>query len=478
MPTATDLNLQDRLEASIEAYNTAEAAAQAANGAEAQRVADEAAAAAFAEMQRTHEAWSRTEQGEQFLANLRGARASGDTSRLTHHQVLSDGSTFDDLASQTGIVNPQPGMTLGDAFTQSQAYQEFVGQFRKSDGTIQEKFGKSHTVDFAVSFAQMLNERQRYGFRDGDGPKNTLVTGTSTSQAGALVQEYRVPGLSDLAPIRMPRVLELCTRIPIDTDLFEFEQILTKTNNAAPVLEATSSAFIDGTTVTAVMGGRKPESGLTFGVKSVKIENLAHFIPVTRRAAADAPRLTQILNTFLFQGLAVKAEDQAMNGNGTSPNWQGLVNTGVPWNISTFDISANGAPTRLDALALAAGSIYSAGEGEWIPNAVLIHPLDWFSTNFLLAKDSQGQYYGPGPWAALGAQAPWGIQPVITKAVTQGVQVLGDFSQMLFGDRQQNTLYATDSNQDWFERNLLAFLAEMRGAVGVRVPGVFIQIVA
>lgn len=477
MPT-TATDLEQRLEDAIAHWQALDDAALAANGHEAQQAADAAASEAFAEMQRLHEAWSRTGAGEQMLANLRAARNSGDSNRLSTTQVLSDGRTFDDLASQSGVVNPAPGMTLGEAFTQSQAYQEFVGQFRKSDGSIAEKFGKSHTVDFAVSFAQMLNDRQRYGFRDGDGPKNTLVTGNSDSQAGALIQTLRIPGLSDLAPIRQPRVLELCTRVPLDTDLFEFEQILTKTNNAATVPEATSSAFIDGTTVTAVMGGRKPESGLTFGVKSVKIENIAHFIPVTRRAAADAPRLTQILNTFLFQGLAVKAEDQAMSGNGTSPNWQGLLNTTTPWNISTFDISANGSPTRLDAIALAAGSVYSAGEGEWAPNAVLIHPLDWFSTNFLLAKDSQGQYYGPGPWAALGAQAPWGIQPVITKAVTQGVQVLGDFSQMLFGDRQQNTLYATDSNQDWFERNLLAFLAEMRGAVGVRVPGVFVQIVA
>lgn len=476
MPT-TATDLEQRLEQAIEAWQAADDSALSANGHEAQQDADKVAQAAFDEVQRLHAAWARTEHGEKMLQDLRGARASGDSSKLSTNQVLSDGRTFDDLANASGVVNPTPGMTLGEAFAKSAAYQDLRSQFLKSDGTLAAGFGKSHTVDFAVSFSQMLGGGS-YRFSDGDGPRNTLVTGESDSQGGALVQPFRAAGIADLAPLRMPRILELCTRVPLETDLMEFEQILTKTNNAAVVAEATSSAVIDGTTVTAAAGGRKPESGMTFGVDSVKVETLAHFIPVTRRAAADAPRLIQILNTFLFRGLAVKAEDQAMTGTGASPQWQGLLNTTNAWNIGTFDISVNSNPTRLDAVALAAGSIYSAGEGEWEPNAVLIHPLDWFSTNFLLAKDSQGQYHGPGPWAALGNQAPWGIQPVITKAVSQGVQVVGDFRQMLFGDRQQNTLYTTDSNQDWFERNLLAFLAEMRGCVAVRVPGTFIQIVA
>lgn len=471
MPTVT-LDIEEQLTAALESYNAAEETYLAANGADAQKVADDAVTEAFNEVTRLQQAFARTEQGKQFEEAIRAR----NTDRISTTQVLSDGTTFDDLANQSGVVNPQPGMTLGEAFAASDAYKELRAQFLKSDGTLAEKIGRSRAVDFAVGLNDFLNGRNRFEFAEG--ARNTLITGASPTGGQVFVEPYKVPGISDLVPLRQGRVIDLCTRIPLTTDLMEWMQITAKTNNAAFVPEAISAAPIVAGVPTNADAGMKPESGITFGEASAKVENIAHWVPFTRRVAADAPQLITILNSFLFRGLDVKIEDGVMLGNGTSPNLRGLLNTTAPWNIQTFDISANGNPTRLDALALAAGAIFNAGEGEWAPNAVLIHPLDWFSTNFTLAKDAQGQYFGPGPWAAMGMQAPWGIRPIITKAVAQGVQVVGDFTQALVGDRQQNTLLFFDQHQDYAIRNLLLALAESRLAFGVRVPQAFVQIVA
>lgn len=463
----------ERLEEALNAWDAAETAVRA-KGAAAGPDDDQAVAEAYAEVQRAHAAFDRSEQGQKFRQAIKAGGAPDDS------HTLEDGRTFDDLSAESGVINPEPGMSLGEAFAKSDAYQELIDQHTNAAGDVVQKLGRSRSVDFAVAFTQLLNAQSRYKF-DGDGPKNALVTGASGTSGGALVEEDRIPGVTDLVPLRRPSILELATRIPLMTDTMEWVQIDSKTNNAAEVAEATSAAEVgDGTggTVLPAAGGVKPESAMTLVEVQQAVQTIAHWVPYTRRVAADAPQMVTLLNAFLFAGLAARADSQALNGDGTAPNWRGLVNTTNAWNIGVFDLSVNGDPSRLDAVALAAAEISNAGEGEWMPNAMLVHPLDWFSTDFVLAKDSQGQYHGPGPWAAVGNQAPWGIRPIITKSIAQGTQVVGDFNQLLFGDRMQNTLLFTDSHSDYFIRNILVALAEMRGCVGVRVPAAFQQIVA
>lgn len=466
--TMTEITPRERLEEAVDAYEAAEqdfARKGAAVGPE-----DEANVKALHEdMQRAWGAFERSQDGKNYLTQLRaGANPTN---------VMDDGRTFDDLASASGIVNPTAGMSIGEAFAASDAYKEMLAKHLRNDGTLAPSIGRSQSVDFAVSLANFLRPQNALRF-DGEGARNTLVTALSPSGGQVFIQPQILPGVTDLAPLRQTRIVDIMTRVPLTTDSMEWHMVATKTNNAAFVPEAISAAPIVAGVPTNADAGIKPESGMTFSEASAKVETIAHWMPYTRRVAADAPQLIQMVNTFLLRGLTVKIEDGLMNGNGTSPQIRGLTNTTLPWNLQVFDISVAGGPTRLDAVALAAAQIFNAGEGEWEPNAILIHPLDWFSGSFLLAKDGQSNYYGPGPWAALGNQAPWGIRPVITKAIPQGTQLLGDFSQFLLGDRQQNTLMFFDQHQDYAIRNLLLSLAEARLTCGVRVPQAFIQIVA
>jgi HK97 family phage major capsid protein len=399
-------------------------------------------------------------------------------------QALDDGTTFDELAARTGIPNPnaRPGMTLGQAIASSDAYAELINHIG-TDGAMNTRTRLGHTqaIELRVGLHQLREGLAAHMRWSGDDARNTLVTGAGSSSGQPFIEPYKLPGVADPTPLRRPMVAPLFTRIPLGTDTLEWIEIASRTNNAAMVLEATSAALVgDGTggTVLPAAGGVKPESALTFTERSTKVESVAHWIPFTRRVLADAPQAVAIAERFLFQGLDLRIEDQLLNGNGTSPNLRGLLNTTAPWNILTYDVSSNGNPTRLDAVALAAAQIYSAMESTLMPSAMLVHPLDWFSTSFALAKDSQGNYFGPGPWQAIGGMSPWGIQPVITKAVPQGTQVVADFSEGLLGDREQATLLFTDSHADFFIRNILVSLVEARLAFGVRIPNAFIQIVA
>ncbi len=352
-----------------------------------------------------------------------------------------------------GLINPK-GMTLGEAFSKSPAFDEFVAQFKGADGQIMDRRGiKSASFDV-----------KGFGLR-GTASK-TVVTGVSSTSGGAFVVNERSPIVSDLIGERELFVDDLCTHIPIASDTFEFVTVTGKTNNAAAVAEATSAA--DPASYGDPASGAKPESAMTFAVVSSPVETIAHLIPITRRAAADAPQVRAIVDAFLLYGLKEEREDQLLNGDGSSPNLRGILNT-----VGINTVGSAG--TDLDAVVDAIRVTRVTGRRR--PTALVIHPNDWFSTGFLLAKDSTGRYIVGDPNADIETQrALWGLRVVVSEAMTENTALVGDFRQAVVADRQQSAIYVTDSHKDWFQRNLLAILAEERIGFGVLDPQAFTTI--
>lgn len=359
----------------------------------------------------------------------------------------------------SGIVNPK-GMTLGEAFTKSPVFTEFLGQFKGSDGRIRE-VSNIKTASFDVP-----------GF-----DRKALVTGASDTSGGAFVRNDRLAGVTDLIGQRELTIRDLCTNITTTSDTFEFVQVTGKTNNAAAVAEATTTddPAISGaspgpyTVTPAAGGGYKPESALTLAVVSSPVETIAHLMPLTRRAAADAPQVRQMVDAFLLYGLAEEEEDQILNGNGTSPNLRGILNT-------TGIQTVGSAGTDVDAVVDAIRVIRAERRR---PNALVVHPNDWYSTGFLLAKDANGNYLLGDPRAGIDQlNTLWGLRVVVTEAMTENTALVGDFAQAVVADRQQSAIYMTDSHKDWFARNLLAVLAEERLGFGVLDPAAFSTITA
>jgi HK97 family phage major capsid protein len=204
-------------------------------------------------------------------------------------------------------------------------------------------------------------------------------------------------------------------------------------------------------------------------VVSAPVETIAHLIPITRRAAADAPQVRQLVDAFLLDGLAEEEEDQILNGNGTSPNIRGI--------LQTVGISTVGsAGTDLDAVV---DAIRTIRNDRRRPTGLVIHPNDWYSTGFLLAKDSAGNYLIGDPRATVEQiNTLWGLRVVVSEAMTENTALVGDFSQYVVADREQSAIYVTDSHKDWFGRNLLAVLAEERLAGGCLDPDAFCTVTA
>ena len=379
---------------------------------------------------------------------------------------------FDALASNTGIANPR-GMTVGEAFVQSPMFQAAAA--RAGNDGMGGFGGNSDRVSFGLSLATA--SRNLIFEQDADGrPRNALITGASDTSGGAFTYPEHTGIVSDSAAFRELGIWDVCTKIPITSDVFDYVEITGKTNNAAFVPEAISSATIVAGVPTAADAGVKPESTLALAVRTVPVENIAHLTYVTRRAAADAPRLMVIINTFLREGLAVKIEDQILLGNGTSPNLRGIINASVPYAISVFDMSTNSGASRIIAVARAIATVRSFG---YRPDTLVVNSADWFSSNFLMAADTAGNFLIGDPRASIDQlNSIWGLRVVVNDGITAGTQLVGDFRQAVIGDRQQAAIYMSDSNRDLFERNILTLLAEQRLGFGVAAPKAFCTVVA
>ncbi len=182
-------------------------------------------------------------------------------------------------------------------FVTSGAYTDFMGRYAPKGGIIPAQVKGIQSNPFTADL-------------------KTLVTGLSSTSAGAYVMNDRYGSDVDLIGQRALKIADLVTKGSTNSDTVEYVTVTTKTNNAATVAEATTSAAgaISGATpgpyVVATPSGTKPESALALAVVSTTVKTIAHWIPITKRAASDAAQVRTLIDNFLRYGLDEELEDQ------------------------------------------------------------------------------------------------------------------------------------------------------------------------
>lgn len=287
------------------------------------------------------------------------------------------------------------------------------------------------------------------------GGMKTLLTGASNTSAGALVYP-RFLGVQDAGTFMRPLTIrDIITNGTTDSDTVDYVRITGFTNAAAPVAEATA---------TSGSSGAKPESSLTTLVISESVKTIAHWIPATRRAIADAGQLRTLVNSFLTYGLEEELEDQILSGDGTGENFTGVHNTsGIT--PQAFDTD------QLTTLRRARTKVRVTGRAT--PTAYVLHPNDWEDLD--LTQDNEARYYFGGP-SVLGTPRLWGLPVVESEGETEGQGMVADWRLAVLWDKEEANILMSDSHSDFFIRNMIALLAEMRAAFGVLRPAAFVEI--
>jgi HK97 family phage major capsid protein len=330
------------------------------------------------------------------------------------------------------LWTPRKGETVGQAFAKSAQLQELLKKY--PGGRIPERAVVS-SDPFGVK---------------------TLITGASDTSGGAFVEpDYR--GLQvGLDLFQRPLTMRsLITNGTTESDTVEYVRVTGTTNNAAPVAEATATAGASGT---------KPESGLALAKVQEPVRTIAHWIPATTRALADAGQIRTLIDAFLRYGLEEELEDQMVNGDGTGENFTGIANVSgtqaQAWDTNILT-TLRKAKTKVRVV------------GRSIATAYLLNPADWETIDLL--QDNEARYYFGGPLRQ-GTPTVWGLPVVECEAVPAGTGYVGDWRKAVLWDREQAAITVSNSHADFFIRNMVAILAEMRAAFGVLQPSAFVEI--
>lgn len=296
----------------------------------------------------------------------------------------------------------------------------------------------------------------------------SLITGADDDSAGALVEPQRL-GLVDPFYQRPLTLRDLVTTGQTTTDAVEYVRLVSVVNNAAPVPEAITTSPIGAgpPVVTAVDAGLKPESGLLFEKVSTTTKTVAHLVPATKRSLADAAQVSTLIDGFLVYGLEEELETQMVAGDGVGENFDGLAATS---GVQTQ--AAPGAGEDWFTITRRARRKVRIG-GRTQPTAFVFNPIDLEDLD--LMRDANERFYGAGPFV-LAQPTLWGLPIVESESIPAGTAWVGDWKQAVLWDRQQATIQVSDSHEDWFRRNLVAILGELRAAFGVIRPPAFCKI--
>lgn len=360
---------------------------------------------------------------------------------------------LNDLTEGVGLVRqddeppPAPGggggrgmKGLGAAFTASDEFQSLIKS--APNGMFSEKM-RVQSAPYAA--------------------KDLVLSADPADSAGLLVQTDR-RGLVDTTYGRPLTVRDLVTKSRTTSDTIEYVKLLSVDNQAAPVAEATQATFV---LPPAAGAGIKPESGMQFEKAVTHVRTLAHWMPVTKRALSDVAQIRTLIDDFLRYGLEEELEDQIVAGDGTGENLLGIANTSNVQTQAPPGIGEN----IMDVCRMARTKVRLVGRSN--PTAYVMNPMDWQAVELL--KDANDHYYGAGPFA-LSAPRLWGLPVVESEAIATGTAYVGDWTKAILYDREQASVQVTDSHADFFIRNLVAILAELRAAFAVIRPSAFVKI--
>ena len=346
------------------------------------------------------------------------------------------------------------GATVGAQFVNAPAFKAWMKQVAPG-GRIPE--GARGLTSPPVEFKSLLGLGRRgtvaFGQKD-------LITGADPTSAGAFITPDYTGIYEPLG--RLPLNLRsLVTIRQTTSDLIYFVRQVLQITQAVPVPEANVTEFSGAT---GEVSGEKPEGAMEFLQVSEPVKTIAVWIPATKRALSDAAQIRGIIDSELRDDLAEEFEDQLLNGNGVGENFTGLLNTvGILAQVWNTDILTT---TRQAITTLMV-------TGRAMPTAWVMHPSDWETIDLLTATN--GLFYFGGP-LRLGTRTLWGYPVVQNTRMTQGSALLGDWRKAVVWDRERANISVSDSHEDFFIRNMVAILAEMRAAFGVIRPSGFILV--
>lgn len=361
-------------------------------------------------------------------------------------------------------------MELVDRITEeleAKAQQDQIKQKREGKGSVGRQFVESET--FKSWLAQTapnghIPDRKRLSDSPSFDAKGmeikTLLTGGSSTSGGAFIEDD-VTGIYEPLGRYPTSVLDLVSRRQTNSDVVAFVRQTAQVTQAAPTQEANVTTFAQGE---GEVEGAKPEGAMALERVTANVYTIPVWIPATKQALADAPQMRGIIDEELRADCLEELDDQILNGDGTTDLFTGVYSAS----------NVLGQAYSTDKIQTARKAITNLlANGNTIPTAWVMHPNDWEA--FDLLKDGENRYYRGGPFQN-GPNTLWTLPVVTSYHATEGTPILANWNKLVVWDREQFTISVSDSHEDFFVRNMVAILGELRAAIGILRPTAFCEV--
>ncbi|MEO7494710.1 MAG: phage major capsid protein [Massilia sp.] len=317
---------------------------------------------------------------------------------------------------------------------------------QKSSATQDEPKVESYGAQFvkAADYGAFQTKTSRGSF--GLELKNTVTNAVASTYS------ERRPGIVEGA-FRVFTIEDLLTSIPTSSNAIDWVQENVFTNAAAETAE----------------GVVIPQSSITFTTGTMPVQNIAHFIKISRQLAMDNASLAAYIDRRMVYGVNMRVEGQLVAGNGTAPNIGGLTKAGnfTAHGYTAAILTAAGlSPTnRFDLIGKMIGDCALA---DYPADVVMLNTADWWTLR--LSKDDNGRYLLGDP----GSAAPpilFGLPVVASNAMPVGNVWVGSLSQAAtLHNREGIIVDLSDSDENNFQLGLVSIRAMRRLCLTVEKP--------
>jgi HK97 family phage major capsid protein len=291
-----------------------------------------------------------------------------------------------------------------------------------------------------LSFGQQFVKSAAYKNKGARAELDVALKADFTRSAGWAPESTR-SGLVVMDAQRPIQVTDLFPSIPTSQAAYKYMEETTFTNAAAERSE----------------GGNYLEAALALTERSVTIESLGVFIPVTDEQLEDEEGAAAYLDMRLPFMINQRLDGQLLVGDGATPNIRGVNN------VIGIQTQAKGADPVPDAIHKAVTKVKVTGRA--FPNAVVMHPNDWQDVRLL--RTSDGIYIWGSPSESV-SPTIWGLRVVESDAQTENTAVVGDFANYsLLVVRRGVEVLVSNSHASYFTTGKQAVRA------GLRVASVF-----
>jgi len=312
--------------------------------------------------------------------------------------------------SDTIALHEQAARLIGGAEAPAEAevkaaskgeYRSFAKQVIES-GAYKSMLSGAHGATVEVKAAATIDEGIIPAFNGGAG------------LAGQLVAPQLLPGI-----------------VPLKFQQLTIADLLAQGTTSSTSISYVIEAAFQDLTGTVLEKGAIPQLDLTLARRQDNVGKIANIAKPTVEMFQDAEQFQAYLENRMVFGLKRKEESQLLNGSGVAPNITGILQRS---GLATAVTTAIGL-TAVKAMEGIFNQITALRSVSFVePDAIVINPTDWQTIR--LGKDSQGQYYGGGPFTGAYGNGGysnvaelWGLKAVVTSAVAQGTVLVGGFQE-------------------------------------------------